>query len=95
MDDPFERFCLVLSKVPVGHVCSYGHLAVLAELSGPRHSCQLLKRLPKDSSLPWHRIVNAQGNIADFANAHKQRQLLASEGIVFTASGRIPKHYFL
>jgi len=95
MDDPFERFCLVLSKVPEGKVCSYGYLAVLAELSGPRHSCQLLRRLPQDSSLPWHRIVNAQGKVADFGGADKQRQILASEGIIFTASGRIPKHYFL
>jgi methylated-DNA-protein-cysteine methyltransferase-like protein len=67
----------------------------MAELSGPRHSCQLLRRLPKDSSLPWYRIVNAQGKIADFAGAAKQRQVLVSEGIAFTPAGRIPKKYFL
>ncbi len=95
MDDTLERFYLVLSQVPQGRVCSYGHLAVMAELSGPRQSCQLLRKLPKGSSLPWFRIVNAQGKLADFSGASRQRQLLEAEGIIFTASGRIPKHYFL
>jgi methylated-DNA-protein-cysteine methyltransferase-like protein len=94
-DDPFERFCLVLSQIPEGRVCSYGHLAMLAELGGARHSCQLLKRLPRGSSLPWFRIVNTQGKLADFSGAAVQRQQLENEGIIFTAAGRIPKHYFL
>lgn len=93
--DPFERFCLVLSQIPEGRVCSYGRLAILAELGGPRHSCQLLKRLPKDSVLPWFRIVNSQGKLADFSGAAVQRQQLEGEGIIFTAAGRIPKKYFL
>jgi methylated-DNA-protein-cysteine methyltransferase-like protein len=94
-DDPFERFCLVLSQIPEGRVCSYGRLAVLAELGGARHSCQLLKRLPKSSSLPWFRIVNAQGKLADFSGAVVQRQQLEDEGVIFTAAGRIPRSYFL
>lgn len=95
MDENLERFCWVLSQVPLGRVCSYGHLATMAELSGPRQSSRLLRKLPKDSDLPWYRIVNAQGKIADFAGAAKQRQILEREGIIFTSSGRIPKHYFL
>ena len=94
-NDPFQRICVVLSQIPEGRVCSYGRLAILAELGGPRHSCQLLKRLPKGSSLPWFRVVNAQGKLADFAGAPIQRQQLEDEGIVFTAAGRIPKRYFL
>jgi methylated-DNA-protein-cysteine methyltransferase-like protein len=94
-DDPFERFCLVLSRISEGRVCSYGRLAVLAELGGARHSCQLLKRLPKSSVLPWFRIVSSQGKLAGFSGAAIQRQQLEDEGIIFTAAGRIPKHYFL
>lgn len=94
MDECLQRFYLVLSQVPEGRVCSYGRLAVMAELSGPRQSAQLLRRLPEGSNLPWYRIVNAQGKLADFAGAAKQRRLLEAEGIIFTAAGRIPKHYF-
>ena len=95
MDNAFDRFCLVLANIPQGRVCSYGYLAKLAELSGARHSCMLLRRLPKGSKLPWFRIVNAQGKLADFSGASQQRILLEQDGIVFTSSGRIPKHYFL
>lgn len=93
-DESFERFCLVLSQIPEGKVCSYGRVAELAGLGGPRQTCRLLRLLPANSSLPWYRVVNAQGKLADFANATKQRQLLQSEGILFTASNRIPKYYY-
>ncbi len=98
MDDKqvvLERFCLVLSQIPQGQVCSYGHLATLAELGGARHACRLLRLLPSDTTLPWFRIVNAQGKLADFHHAGKQRQLLECEEVVFSAAGRIPKHYFV
>jgi methylated-DNA-protein-cysteine methyltransferase-like protein len=95
VDDSFTRFCTVLSQIPEGRVCSYGHLAKMAELSGARQSCQLLRKLPEGSTLPWYRIVNAQGKLADFAGAIQQRHLLESEGVIFTSASRIPKHYFL
>lgn len=95
IDDPFERFCLVLSQLPAGRVCSYGRLAAMAELSGARHCCRLLHRLPKCSTLPRFRVVNAQGKLADFSGAAQQRHLLEAEGILFTPAGRIPKSYFL
>ena len=92
---PLERCCFVLSTIPSGSVCSYGRLALLAELSGPRQSCQMLRRLPEGSTLPWHRVVNAQGKLADFNGAAVQKQRLEKEGIVFNSSGRIAKHYFI
>ncbi|ODS22748.1 hypothetical protein AB835_12475 [Candidatus Endobugula sertula] len=95
MNNTFDRFCLVLSQLPKGYVCSYGHLAKLAGLGGPRQSSQLLKHLPSDSTLPWYRVVNAQGKLADFVGADKQRLLLEAEGITFTSAGYIPRHYFL
>ena len=93
--EAFERFCLVLSQIPEGRVCSYGKLAQLSEIGGARQSCRFLRLLPKNSGLPWYRIVNAQGKLADFSNAQHQQQLLANEGVEFTAKGRIPKHYYI
>lgn len=92
---PFERFCLVLSQLPEGKVCSYGYVAELASLGNARQTCRWLRELPKDSRLPWHRVVSAQGKLADFSNAVTQRQLLEAEGIEFTIKGRLPKHYYM
>ncbi len=92
---PFERFCLVLSQIPRGKVCSYGRLAELASLGNARQTCRWLRELPKDSELPWHRVVSAQGKLADFSNANKQRRLLEAEGIVVTDKGRFSKQYYI
>ncbi len=91
----YERFCLVLSSIPSGKVCAYGRLAELAELGHARQSCRYLRELPKHSSLPWYRVVNAQGKLANFSNAIRQRKLLEAEGIVFTQANRIPKSYYI
>ena len=94
-NEPFERFCLVLAQIPKGKVCSYGHLATLASVGHARQACYYLRKIPSDTRLPWHRIVNAQGKISDFSHASKQKQRLLAEGIEFTDAGRIPKHYFI
>lgn len=93
--DPFERFCLTLANIPKGKVCSYGHLAALASIGHARQACYFLRKIPSDTRLPWHRIVNAQGKISDFSNASKQKKRLIAEGIQFTEAGRIPKRYFI
>lgn len=92
--EAFERFCLVLSRLPEGRVCSYGHLSQLADLGGARQTCRQLRKLSRDSGLPWYRVVSAGGKLADFASAGLQRQLLEAEGIVFTPKGRIPKSFY-
>ena len=93
--DPFERFCLVLAQIPKGKVCSYGELARLASVGHARQACYYLRKLPSNTRLPWHRIVNAQGKISDFSHASKQKQRLVAEGVGFTQAGRIPKQYFV
>jgi methylated-DNA-protein-cysteine methyltransferase-like protein len=95
VSSPFERFCVVLAQLPRGQVCSYGRLAELASLGNARQTCRWLRELPKDSQLPWHRVVSVQGKLADFSNAAKQRRLLEAEGIVFTDKGRLPKYYYM
>jgi methylated-DNA-protein-cysteine methyltransferase-like protein len=54
-----------------------------------------LRELPMDSKLPWHRVVSAQGRLADFSNASKQRRLLENEGIIFSVNGRLSKSYYM
>jgi methylated-DNA-protein-cysteine methyltransferase-like protein len=83
----------VLQAIPSGRVCTYGSVARLAGQPGKaRLVGYILKWLPADSTLPWHRVVNAQGRISFPENAeqHKlQRTLLQNEGLQFEHNGRI------
>lgn len=92
---PFERFCVVVSQIPAGKVCSYGRVAELASLGNARQTCRHLRALPRGTELPWHRVVSAQGKLAEFANTGEQRKRLEREGVHFTPKQIIPKHYYL
>ena len=85
----------MLAQIPKGKVCSYGELARLAGVGHARQACYYLRKLPSDTRLPWHRIVNAQGKISNFGNASKQKKRLLKEGVEFTQAGRIPKSCFI
>ena len=82
-----QRVYAVLVSIPKGKVVTYGQLAGLAGLAkAARQMGQLLYRLPKDTDLPWHRVVNASGKISLPENSpgHSlQRARLEEEGIVF------------
>lgn len=60
-----ERIWATVSDIPEGSVASYGQIA---EISGiPRGARQVgyaLRQLPKDSSVPWHRVIQSSGRIA-------------------------------
>ncbi|NJM76583.1 MAG: methyltransferase, partial [Acaryochloridaceae cyanobacterium RU_4_10] len=52
-----------------------------------------LFRVPPDSDIPWHRVINAQGTISRSplrqGGDDLQRILLEQEGIVFDAQDRV------
>ncbi|MCK7599173.1 MGMT family protein [Microbulbifer sp. CAU 1566] len=82
--------CLALAQVPSGRVVTYGGLAELAGLPrAARLVGQTLRKLPKDTRLPWHRVLNAQGRISlPEPGAQRQIRRLESEGIVLI-KGRV------
>lgn len=88
-----QRFYTVLAAIPVGSVITYGQLAAQAGMSGrARWAGYLLRNLPANSNLPWHRVVNAQGRISfpqESEKALEQRSLLEEEGIEFKLNGSI------
>ncbi|MFV8784402.1 MGMT family protein [Microbulbifer sp. SA54] len=93
--DATSRICLALAQVPYGRVVTYGKLAELAGLPrAARLVGQTLRKLPKETKLPWHRVINAQGKISlPEPAAGRQRDCLLSEGIV-TVNGKIDmRHY--
>ena len=86
-----------LAAVPEGKVITYGKLAANAGYAGyARHVGRCLKNLPKDSELPWHRVLRANGEIAFprlSPRYKKQQQNLLDEGVLFK-SGRVQKQFF-
>jgi len=78
---------IALKAIPQQRVISYGGLAKSAGLTnGARQVGALLKSLPCDTTLPWHRVVNSQRKISfakDSEQFNKQKRLLQDEGIIF------------
>lgn len=76
---------LTLRQIPSGRVVSYGQLARLAGSPGAaRWVGSILRQLPADSTLPWHRVVNSRGEIAlpPASPAHlEQIRRLTREGV--------------
>ncbi len=84
---PQERIWLVVAAIPKGSVATYGQVADLAGM--PRHARlvgRTLSELPRDTKLPWHRVINASLRIslrADSDGHNVQRRRLEAEGVEF------------
>ena len=85
-----KRYDLIyktVKKIPRGKVATYGQIAELAGLEG--HARQVgyaLHNLPGASDVPWHRVINAKGEISprSAGDSHElQRMLLEAEGVGF------------
>jgi methylated-DNA-protein-cysteine methyltransferase related protein len=91
---PFtKRVVMIIRSIPAGKVMTYGQIAACA--GSPRAARQVVRILHAMSAtqqLPWHRVVNKQGEIAlgDPDSAEEQRLRLEEEGIEFTLDQRIP-----
>jgi len=79
------RIYAVVRRVPRGKVATYGQIAALAGM--PRHARQVgyaLHALPPGSDVPWHRVVNARGEVSPRSAPgweDVQRDLLEQEGV--------------
>ncbi len=89
----WPRILAVVRKIPRGRVATYGQVAALAGLPGAaRQVGYALHALPEGSTVPWHRVINARGEVSPRAQPGWegfQRQLLEAEGVVFDRRGRI------
>ncbi|WP_372780304.1 MGMT family protein [Litorivivens sp.] len=60
-----EAVYRVLASIPPGRLASYGQVAELAGLpKQARRVGRILSQLPRDTRLPWYRVVNASGKIS-------------------------------
>ena len=94
----YDRIYAVVRRIPRGRVATYGQVATLAGLGG--HARQVgyaLHALASERAVPWHRVVNARGQISARAEPGGdliQRQLLEREGVKFDAADRLElEHY--
>lgn len=82
----------IIKQIPPGKVMTYGQVAAAA--GSPRAARQVTRILHSMSSkhnLPWHRIVNKQGEIAlkDEGARTFQIEKLQEEGVELNRTNRI------
>ncbi len=91
--DTRTRIYAAVKRIPHGRVATYGQIATIAGLDG--HARQVgyaLHDLPGGSDIPWHRVINARGEISprSAGDSHElQRMLLEAEGVEFDLAGRV------
>ncbi len=89
----YGRIYRVVGRIPRGRVATYGQVALLAGLAG--HARQVgyaLHALDAGSEVPWHRVINARGEVSLRSVPgweRVQHQLLEDEGVRFDARGRV------
>jgi methylated-DNA-protein-cysteine methyltransferase-like protein len=94
----WERIYAVVRRIPRGRVATYGQVAALAGL--PRHARQVgyaLHTLPEDSDVPWHRVINARGEISPRSTPgwdRLQRALLQRERVLGPRAARVDLERF-
>jgi methylated-DNA-protein-cysteine methyltransferase related protein len=92
-DEAVAAICAVIRRIPRGWVATYGQVAAMAGL--PRRARlvgHLLQHLDPATKIPWHRVVNAKGEISYSLSRNGgdalQLRLLEKEGIEFDDSNR-------
>lgn len=88
----YERVWAIISGIPKGCVATYGQVADLAGFPrAPRFTGAALRHVPDSMSLPWHRVINARGELSFPKGSpawNKQKARLEREGVTFV-NGRI------
>lgn len=90
----YDLIYATVCKIPSGKVATYGQIADLAGLYGKaRLVGYALFRVQIADNIPWHRVVNAKGEISYSFNRqgddYLQKVLLEEEGIKFKSNGKI------
>ena len=90
-----QRVYNALSCVPRGKVTTYALLARHVRCGSARAVGQALRRNPFAPKVPCHRVIASDLRIGGFCGARsgaqirRKRALLATEGVMFDAQGRL------
>lgn len=91
----YNEIYAVVRQIPYGRVATYGQVAELANLYGKARlvGYALFQVNASEAEIPWHRVVNAKGEISYSSlrrgGDYLQRSLLEAEGIEFSTEGKI------
>jgi methylated-DNA-protein-cysteine methyltransferase-like protein len=88
----YKRIYSTVSMVPPGKVATYGQIARIAGRCSARNVGYAMSSVPPGSYVPWHRVINSRGSISVRSHGEEcvaQRQMLESEGIVFSSKGTV------
>ena len=84
----------MVRRIPSGWVATYGQVAAMAGM--PRRARlvgRVLQRLDPATNVPWHRVVNARGEVSFSLSRNGgdvlQRRLLEKEGVEFDDNNRL------
>ncbi|MCA9562600.1 MAG: methylated-DNA--[protein]-cysteine S-methyltransferase [Myxococcales bacterium] len=89
-----QRVYDAVRLVPRGRVTTYSAVATLVLAPRAARAVGQALRAGKwePGTVPWHRVINAQGEISfkgDLVRATRQRALLEEEGIAFDEAERV------
>lgn len=88
-----EAVCRAVDRVPRGQVATYRQIAWMTGYPRrPRQVGMVLRSLPEGTGLPWHRIINSQGQVSrrvKWWGALLQIEKLREEGIQVDDEGRL------
>ncbi len=87
-----QRICATVDSIPSGCVATYGQVASEAGLPlRARLVGAVLGSLSAGSDLPWHRVVNAKGQISARPGTGPREQVrrLRREGVKVDSRGRV------
>ncbi|MBY8914099.1 MGMT family protein [Bacillus sp. YC2] len=93
-----EQALAIIKQIPEGKVMTYGQIAGLAgSPRGARQVVRILHSMSKKHRLPWHRVINAKGEIGfkDEEMYYVQKLSLEAEGVAVTADGRVDLSLYL
>jgi alkylated DNA nucleotide flippase Atl1 len=79
-DDLAQRILACIEAIPPGSVMTYGDVAEYVGAPSPRIVGRVLAM--DDGSVPWHRVLRADGSLASHLYT-EQRQRLLAEGVRF------------
>ncbi len=87
----FTRVYAIVRRIPRGRVVTYGQIARALGMPRGARTVGWAMRACDDATVPWHRVINAQGKISlrPTTGFHEQRARLRAEGIRFDREGKI------